>query len=212
MPTAYGDLALEALRAYALRGPQLTFLGHNDTITYPVETGGAQYLLRLHMPMSEAFAGERQSLRAIASELLWLEALRHETDLTLQRPVPSLIGWLVIEVEAERARVDAASGLCASDLRRRFLSVSDYRVRRAAAEGVIFTEDLAVIERAHGRVLEEIASIEDDSDSRTLIHADLHRGNLLFHRCEVRAIDFSLCGYGSHMQGLDIPMDGLIIP
>jgi hypothetical protein len=78
MPTAYGDLALEALRAYALRGPQLTFLGHNDTITYPVETGGAQYLLRLHLPVVEAFAGERQSLRAIASELLWLEALGRE--------------------------------------------------------------------------------------------------------------------------------------
>jgi|GEM_PF-6087307 len=36
MSTAHDDLALEALRAYEMRAPSLTFLGHNDSITYLV--------------------------------------------------------------------------------------------------------------------------------------------------------------------------------
>jgi hypothetical protein len=57
MPTAYDDLALEALRAYGMRAPTLTFLGHNDSITYRVAADDEQYLLRLHLPCERGVRG-----------------------------------------------------------------------------------------------------------------------------------------------------------
>jgi hypothetical protein len=105
IPTAYDDLALEALRAYEMRAPTLTILEHNDSITYCVAADDEQYLLRFHLHVSAEFAGRRQGLRAIASELLWLDALGRETNLTLQLPAQGLIGRLVIKVESADERI-----------------------------------------------------------------------------------------------------------
>jgi hypothetical protein len=178
--------------------------------------------------VSAAFAGQRQGQRAIASELLWLDALGRETNLTLQRPAPSLIGRLVIKVESaderipcwlltwvegrpfprrpsatvaatlgaliarlhQQARLDAASGFRTSDLRRRLLSASDHRVASSRSGGNCRRRGSGRDRTgawAHGRALEEIAPTEDDGDGRTLIHADLHRGNLPVHQGAVSA-------------------------
>jgi Ser/Thr protein kinase RdoA (MazF antagonist) len=39
-----------------------------------------------------------------------------------------------------------------------------------------------------------------------LIHADLHQENYLFHRGEVRAIDFDDCGYGPYLYDLAVTL------
>jgi len=84
-------LAEEALRAFGLRDPRVTFIHHGENTTWridlprplpgPVPTGchPSRLLLRLHR-------GTYNHPPEIASELLWLEALRRETDLVV--PVP----------------------------------------------------------------------------------------------------------------------------
>lgn len=39
-----------------------------------------------------------------------------------------------------------------------------------------------------------------------MIHADLHFGNILWYKDEIRAIDFDDCGIGSYLHDLSIPI------
>ena len=76
-------LALKALRAYAIREPRLSPLLHQDNTTFRVDAAdGRRYILRIHRPL--------RSIEAVRSELMWLAALRRETDLSVPDPVPTL--------------------------------------------------------------------------------------------------------------------------
>ena len=55
---------------------------------------------------------------------------------------------------------------------------------------------LACFRESAERVAETTRDQGTGSEEWGLIHADLHPGNLLFHRGEARAIDFSRCGFG----------------
>lgn len=79
----------EVLAHYDLKKPALTFIRHNENITFQVidALSGKKYLLRLHKPITENFASAQQRPVELASELLWLEALHRDTALTVQQPV-----------------------------------------------------------------------------------------------------------------------------
>jgi len=94
--------AQEALQQYALVEPTLCFLGHSDNITFRVEEhGGATYLLRLHRPALNYWAGIRQLPEAIASELAWLEALALRGGFAVQKPIHTRSGEMVASVADE---------------------------------------------------------------------------------------------------------------
>src|SRR5437762_6021522 len=101
MPPAFSDpgyreqvrrlthLAHDALKAYALDEPQVALLGHVWNTTFRVvAANGDRYFLRVH---NRAQA----SVVAVASELLWLAALRQETDAAVPQPVRNKKGELV---------------------------------------------------------------------------------------------------------------------
>lgn len=71
---------------------------------------------------------------------------------------------------------------------------------------LIAAEDWVVLRRVVERLLEDIAASQSIPGQWGLIHADLHRGNLLVRGGEVLAIDFSLCGFGSLLFDLSIPL------
>lgn len=79
-------MALSALRAFPITPAKITFLRRNENMVFQVvdSRAGRSYLLRIHAPLTTAFQGERLHPRAIASELLWLEALAEDTPLVLQ--------------------------------------------------------------------------------------------------------------------------------
>ena len=43
-----------------------------------------------------------------------------------------------------------------------------------------------------------------------MIHADFHPGNLLFHKGEVRALDFELCGWGYYLYDIAVMLSVLV--
>ncbi len=93
-----------ALQQYPLDQPSLCFLGHSDNITFRVEeTGGAQYLLRLHLPVLKYWLGNRQLPEFIASELAWLEALALQGGFAVQKPIHTSAGELVGSVAVDGA-------------------------------------------------------------------------------------------------------------
>ena len=98
-------LARGALDGYGLSGARVSPLLHGRNAVFRVESfetqaqrpgtaGRAQrYMLRVHGPGT----GEAAEIR---SELLWLQALRRDTDLSVPEPVPTLEGDLVCEARA----------------------------------------------------------------------------------------------------------------
>jgi hypothetical protein len=85
----YISLAARALEQYLLDRPEVVFIRHNENITFRMvePANRAQYLLRIHSPISANYAGMRQHPSAVLSELRWIEALGRDTPLTVQQPV-----------------------------------------------------------------------------------------------------------------------------
>lgn len=96
-------MAYSALKHYDLPSDaQINFLGQSQNTTFRVETlKGDKFLLRVHVGMGATDDGSLdvwQEMSAIQSELLWLDALRRDTSLTVSQPVRNQSGNWVSEV------------------------------------------------------------------------------------------------------------------
>jgi len=81
--------------------------------------------------------------------------------------------------------------------------------RRAAGDGLLTGDDLAVIEAAGERMFATMDIVGEAPSDFGLIHGDFHNRNYLFRRGEVRPIDFSLCGDGYYLADLGYALCGL---
>lgn len=99
--------ANQAVRYYDLRRPAVTFLGHSENITFQIheESTHEQFLLRLHRPRTHTFVGVRQQPDAILSELCWLNALAHDTAISLPQPMHNRHGALITLVQLSEGEV-----------------------------------------------------------------------------------------------------------
>ncbi len=102
----FNDLARQVLSEYGLRGYNLHFIRHSDNVTFKVNApSGGEFLLRLHIPITEAMGAHGTDLAMVRSELMWLEALNQQTNLVLQRPVRNQAGDLVTQLPQDNQEV-----------------------------------------------------------------------------------------------------------
>lgn len=100
----YNDVANRAIAEYNINNYSLRFIRHSDTVTFKVESPGLDtYLLRIHVPITDAMGGHGADPDSLNSELLWLNALSQHTDLVLQKPVRNRTGALVTQVPMANA-------------------------------------------------------------------------------------------------------------
>ena len=109
----YTELAYEVLKAYEISNPEPNFLRHNENITFKVKNSDRSrpLLLRIHHPTTANFDRSRQTEQAICSELMWLEALTDDTDITAQKPVRTKDGELVSFLSLSNTNVVSCSVL-----------------------------------------------------------------------------------------------------
>jgi len=82
-------LALKALTAYDVQEPRLKALQHEGNTTFRVDSAnGERYMLRIHHPAL-------RTVETVRSEMMWLAALRRETDLVVPEPITTLDGNLL---------------------------------------------------------------------------------------------------------------------
>lgn len=87
------QMALQALTHYALPVARLTPVTMNfNSIFRIVTTDGRRFALRINYP------GERNELD-IASEMAWLDAIRHDTELSVPEPLMTRNGRFVVTVQ-----------------------------------------------------------------------------------------------------------------
>jgi Ser/Thr protein kinase RdoA (MazF antagonist) len=84
------QLAPIALTHYDIPDPQLVFLSQGDNLIFRVDAHD-RFVLRIHI-------SKRHSPAMLASELVWLAALRQDTRLLVPTPVYTLQGTLVADV------------------------------------------------------------------------------------------------------------------
>ncbi len=228
-----------ALLHYELVESDLHFIGHNENVTFQVldGRGGAKYLLRLHKPITENFVSARYAPVALASEMLWLEALYNESPLVVQQPIRNRQGEFVAMIQLDGEAIPCtllrwiegeAFSQCApaapelmeklggvlaclhehtiswqipSGFVRPIYDAGFFRAQAAmflpaVRQGIVTAQDYASIQEMVEVVTALLATIPRDNESWGLIHADLHRDNVLVHEGQVFPIDFSLCGFG----------------
>lgn len=96
------EIAQAALTHYDLSNVQLKFLGQSQNTTFQVETPSKdKFLLKFHAGIEADDEGLQEAWRepsAIESELLWLNALALDTELTVPQPVQNRLGEWVTSI------------------------------------------------------------------------------------------------------------------
>jgi Ser/Thr protein kinase RdoA (MazF antagonist) len=238
-------MAEKALLDYGIRGARLSLLDHFNNTTFRVDApNGERYVMRIHHTSpSQAYPGRTEV--EVRSEMMWLDALRRDTDLGVPEPVRTADGaFLAI------AQVDGVpgprmcvllkwlagrfidKGLAAWHLERvgvfiarlhehtthyrvpeGFTRVQVDEVSDALAEYMLSKfgqfrspEEVGVVEETIRRVREVQARMGTGPEVFGLIHSDLHQMNYLFHRGQVRAIDFDDCGWAAFIYDLTVTL------
>lgn len=92
-------LVHDVLLEYEFENPQLTFMRHNENITYMVEDKGNKYVLRIRKSVdgfnSDIFASEYSLYELMEDEIKIINHARMISGLKLQRPIRNRRGELV---------------------------------------------------------------------------------------------------------------------
>ena len=74
-------------------------------------------------------------------------------------------------------------------------AVTDRRISQA---------DYAELSKSVALLTDLMSGLDENPDNYGIMHADTHKGNLLYHHGKIRIIDFSFCALGNYMFDLSI--------
>jgi Ser/Thr protein kinase RdoA (MazF antagonist) len=77
-------------------------------------------------------------------------------------------------------------------------------LKPAVDDGRISDADFSELSQSIALLIGMIGSLDDTRQSYGIMHADTHKGNMLYHEGEIRLIDFSFCAFGNYMFDLGI--------
>jgi len=74
----------------------------------------------------------------------------------------------------------------------------------AIADGRIHKLDYEELSKSVSLLTDMMKDLDKSANFYGIIHADPHKGNMLYHEDEIRLIDFSFCAFGNYMFDLGI--------
>ncbi|MBN1669039.1 MAG: phosphotransferase, partial [Anaerolineales bacterium] len=74
----------------------------------------------------------------------------------------------------------------------------------AVSDGRMRQSDYAELSRSVALLIDLMHGLETSSQNHGIIHADTHKGNLIYHHGKIRLIDFSFCALGYFLFDLGI--------
>ena len=77
-------------------------------------------------------------------------------------------------------------------------------LKPAVNDGRISTSDYSELSESISLLVGMLSNLDEIPELHGIMHADLHKGNMLYHEGEIRLIDFSFCAFGNYMFDLGI--------
>lgn len=77
-------------------------------------------------------------------------------------------------------------------------------IQPAVEDGRITSADFKEYETSIGLLTDIMSSLPENREVFGIMHADAHKGNMLYHIGEIRLIDFSFCAIGNYMFDLGV--------
>jgi Ser/Thr protein kinase RdoA (MazF antagonist) len=77
-------------------------------------------------------------------------------------------------------------------------------IQPALKDGRVGPSDYAEFETSIALLTERLRSLHENRGTGGVMHADAHKGNMLYHDGEIRLIDFSFCAFGNFMFDLGV--------
>ena len=74
----------------------------------------------------------------------------------------------------------------------------------AVEDGRISRPDYTELTQSVDRLIDRMVSLDECRQFYGIMHADAHKGNMLYHQGQIRLIDFSFCAFGNYMFDLGI--------
>ncbi|OPG96945.1 hypothetical protein B2I21_17980 [Chryseobacterium mucoviscidosis] len=92
-------MAIEIISHYSIEKPSVSFIRHNENLTYQVvdDVTGQKYLLRIHKAAFASMTGIQHTRPALEAEMNLLHELRATSPLRVQTPVRNTSGeWVTV--------------------------------------------------------------------------------------------------------------------
>ena len=77
-------------------------------------------------------------------------------------------------------------------------------IHPALSDGRVNPSDFAQYETSIALLTEMLRSVDENRGTHGIMHADGHKGNMLYHDGQIRLIDFSFCAFGDFMFDLGV--------
>ncbi|QVK17013.1 phosphotransferase [Mycoplasmatota bacterium] len=234
------QLVESVLRQYKISNPQVTFIRHNENMTYKVIDGSTskEFVLRIHIP-KEGFSLStvQHSYDNLCSEIEFISAIDENTDILVQRPVKNIKGDYVSKIlvkdrtiyatilnwikgktlskeDADFSKQAYLTGVLTAKLhnfssswsegkelkRHRYDKEKMISVIKQIKKGInlnlIKDEEYELIKKGGEKIISFMEELGKVYDSFGVIHADLHKSNLIIQNEIISPIDFCLSGHG----------------
>lgn len=231
----FRTIAVKAIAQYPLRNVRIDYIGHAENVVYKITATEGVYLLRIHarsFRTAQAIEQELQYialLRADGFDLqVPLKSINDDQVMHIDGNIITVLSWQLgnkkhksIRDEHFEILGDYLAKLHSFSLKNNHKIASNHR-EYWTADNLIgsnpilgaFTGleaykdfDRNIFETTRLQTLYRLRNHQENSPQRFgMIHADLHFGNILWHKNKIRAIDFDDCGIGSYLHDLSIPI------
>lgn len=229
------QLAIEVLKSYPLKNYQLKFIYHGENTTFKVTHKKKDYLLRIHCRShrtKQAMQEElkwleklshktdipvQQPLRSESNQLittLGQDIIGHERHCDLLNWQPGRIlnnknpnifykvGQLTGKLQANSMVAKHRNYWDTEGLLGKQATLGSLSCLKAE-----FPKQYAKIEPLRQELFKQLKKYEQQNPRRkSLIHADLHFGNMVWEKGVVKPIDFDDCGVGLEMYDLAVTL------
>ena len=135
--------------------------------------------------------------------LHWVEGQPYHRDLESEQTARQ-IGAILAKLHNHASRWEVPKGFQRPKRDVAYFEGVLRGIHPALQDGRIRLEDYAELERSIALLIEMLRSLQEDRQTYGLMHADTHKGNMLYHEGQIRLIDFSFCAFGNFMFDLGI--------
>ena len=137
------------------------------------------------------------------SLLTWLTGEPYQRDLETAETAFQ-IGMLLAKLHLHASQWRVPEGFRRPKRDKAYFEEKLNGLKPALQDGRISPSDYAEFEKSVGLLIEMMRSINENQQTNGIMHADAHKGNMLYRAGEIRLIDFSFCAFGNFMFDLGI--------